>query len=122
MGWVYFIACPETMRLKIGFTSGDVHARLRALQTGSPTNLSLVACHPGSMDDEKKLHERFDEHRIHGEWFSMSEELFEYLSMIVWITAVDAQIKGRPLDRWVRVGLESLHETHPLPTHMAAML
>lgn len=121
-GYVYFIACVETMRVKIGFTKGNPIARLKALQTGSASTLVLMACHPGSLETERDLHNRFAAHRVHGEWFEASEEMLEYLSMIVWLTACHFEITGGELPSWVDAGLRSMHQDKPLPDNLAALI
>lgn len=121
-GFVYFIACSETLRVKIGFTSSDPHERMRTLQTGSPTKLIMVACHRGDESLERDLHEQYAEHRLHGEWFNMCEDLFEHVSMAVWLTAAECKEDGRPIPNWVRVGLENMHESNPLPPDMVELI
>lgn len=120
-GFVYFIGCPETLRLKIGHAINP-YARLSALQTGSPTKLVMTAMHPGSHEDERKLHEKFAAHRLHGEWFELHEDIFEYICMAVWLAAADARARGVKPARWIKVGLQSMHEASPLPDEIAALL
>ncbi|WP_311271064.1 GIY-YIG nuclease family protein [Sphingobium sp. WCS2017Hpa-17] len=120
--FVYYIACTETRRVKIGFTSGNVMHRLRALQTGSAAPLVLIACHPGSMADEKRIHEQFDAQRVQGEWFDMSEDLFMHVSMVTWLAASECAATGAPVADWLRVGLQSMNEESPLPAHLAALI
>jgi hypothetical protein len=103
------------MRLKIGFTSSNPYARLATLQTGSPTELTVMAVRPGTMDDERRLHEEFAEERVRGEWFQMSERLFRHMFFVVLDNAADAIRAGEPFDRLTRVGLEALREIEPLP-------
>ncbi len=124
MGKIYYIAStdPKAPRVKIGYTSGSPYVRLGALQTGSPVELALIAVHDGTMEDERRLHEQFADSRIHGEWFDMTEELFKRLCTIIWLQARQSTILGEPIERWVRVGLQSMHEDHPLPEDLAALL
>jgi Meiotically up-regulated gene 113 len=63
---LYFIVGAD--RIKIG-RSMDVRKRLRALQTGSPVDLKIMAWFPGCGPSEHDLHQRFSEYRRHGEWF-----------------------------------------------------
>lgn len=124
MGKIYYIGGIETVtpRLKIGYTSGSPYARLRALQTGSPCELVMMAIHDGTIDDEQELHRKFSASRIHGEWFEMTEELFMHVCMVVWLQAKQSIILGEPAERWVRVGLQSMHEDHPLPPEFVALI
>lgn len=75
---VYFIKDMSTNYIKVGY-SADAHKRLRALQTGNPSTLSLVAqIENGTMDIEREIHNGLDAHRIRGEWFSISDsDVFE---------------------------------------------
>lgn len=105
-GFVYYIACTETKRIKIGFTQGKVEKRLAALQTGSPTKLTVVAVHPGSDDDERRFHNRHSSKRLHGEWFEMDEELFIHICAATCYAAGQALGDDRPIDKYTALGLE----------------
>ena len=69
--YVYFIHAPDLGRVKIGYTS-DPDSRLSSMQTGSPCQLVLARLERGNRDLERRLHHRFREKRIHGEWFDDS--------------------------------------------------
>lgn len=45
-----------------------------------------------------------------------------YIIPIIWLQARQSTILGEPIERWVRVGLQSMHEDHPLPEDLAALL
>lgn len=77
-GEVYFIACLPLGAMKIGFTRSGVVNRLSALQTGCPAPLKLYACFPGTMDDERRLHEAFAPLHIQGEWFRFEGKLHHF--------------------------------------------
>lgn len=121
-GTVYYIGCPETLRIKIGFTRGNPYSRLDTLQTGSPTQLTMIAMHSDDMETERDLHAKFADYRLHGEWFLMSEEIFAHLGMIVWLQARQSIALGEPLERWVKVGLSALNEYGDLPADLEAAL
>lgn len=124
LGWVYFIACRETERCKIGFTRGDVLKRLRSLQTGAAGELKLIAMQPGTPETERALHERFAEQRLHGEWFEMNEPLFVYMCLTVWTMAGIYSDKGVKPPEWMKQGLRMMRDMAggPLPDHLEAML
>lgn len=65
--WIYFIQA-ESGPIKIGLTT-DTHKRVGKLQCGNHETLTLLARTPGRASDEKRLHTRFAEHHIRGEWF-----------------------------------------------------
>lgn len=121
-GLIYYIACSETERLKIGYTSGRAEKRLRALQTGSAGELLLIACHPGDPEDERFLHNHFRDRRLHGEWFAMSEELLTHICMVTWMAARAHLLLGRPIDDWVRSGLKTMEGYMGLPEDLAALV
>lgn len=76
--FVYLIHDVYSKAYKIG-VSNDPYTRLKALQTSNPRGqLRLVTFIFGSYDLEKKLHLRFCEHRINGEWFEECEDIFDY--------------------------------------------
>lgn len=121
-GRIYYIACTETKRLKIGFTNGPVEKRLRALQTASPAPLTLIAVQAGTCHGERELHAKFAAQRVHGEWFEMSESLFEHVCMIVWLQAKRSLLLGEPVEQWVRTGLRTMNDSvGSLPEDLAAL-
>jgi hypothetical protein len=89
MSWVYFIqhGGPQG-HIKIGTTSGSPHARLRALQTGAPEPLRLLAAIPGGSSLEHELHQKFKACRVRpdGEWFRAEESLVWFINGIQWAT------------------------------------
>jgi hypothetical protein len=123
-GWVYFIACKETMRCKIGYTGGDVEKRRKSLQTGAAGELRYIAKHPGTPDTERKIHERFASQRLHGEWFEMSEELFAYICLTIWHMASMANQGIIPVENWMLSGLRMVRDTvgKPLPDELEKMI
>lgn len=69
LGSVYFILDAENDRVKIGH-SRDPWRRLKTLQTGSSSKLSLIGVIAGTPAIEKKLHFDQREVSVHLEWFS----------------------------------------------------
>lgn len=85
-GFVYFIAPEAALHreeydslVKIGFTRGNPHDRLRNLQTGSPLRLVLWAYIDGTPELEKAFHDAFAELQSHGEWFFVLFKLWDFL-------------------------------------------
>jgi len=64
--------------IKIGFTK-NVGLRLNSVRTDSPLPVTCLAVHRGSKEDEKLIHEKFKEDRVHGEWFRFSEKLKNHI-------------------------------------------
>lgn len=75
---IYYISDGE--HIKIGYTAKSVWSRLKSLQTGNPRKLKLLAFHPGGLDDEAQMHNRFASARAQGEWFIFSEQLKHHIS------------------------------------------
>jgi len=69
--WIYFIHAPEVRRVKIGFST-DPESRLASLQVGSPVELRLIKLIRGNRNEEARLHFRFRDKRLDGEWFDES--------------------------------------------------
>lgn len=79
-GFIYLIQAIGTSRYKIGLTA-DVGRRVSQLSKQSVFPLRLIATH-ASEDmaiDELFWHQKFADHRVHGEWFDLSsEQVFEF--------------------------------------------
>lgn len=76
---IYFIQSSDKS-IKIGFTNQNPLARLKALQTGSNLELTLLGVINGDKNRELRLHDRFKEFRIRGEWFKNSKELVNFIN------------------------------------------
>ena len=72
----YFIRCTGTGRIKIG-RAQRVEYRLAAIKHMCPYPLECLGILRG--DHEAKLHQRFKENRLHGEWFEPSPELLAFI-------------------------------------------
>jgi hypothetical protein len=78
-GWIYIIGCAEPLSYKVGFTTKDPRKRVKQLQTGCPVPLKLLGWYPGSLRQERELHEQLAEFRLTGEWFRLDERASEIL-------------------------------------------
>lgn len=73
---IYFIQVGEMGPIKIGFAhKKTVWTRMTELQTGNPEKLNMLFFMPGTMEQEKQLHQQFKHLRIRGEWFRPAPEL-----------------------------------------------
>lgn len=99
-GTIYFVTTGEAERVKIGFTKNRPEYRLRELQTGSPFELCIIATVRGSQNDERDLHGRFQKHRLHGEWFVMSQEIMDYIGNA---NLNEFEHSGQRAPRWARM-------------------
>lgn len=75
-GHIYF-ASADDGTIKIGWAT-DPAQRVAALQTSTHHALELLSTRPGTMRDEHKLHLRFNDLRIRGEWFRSTPELVAF--------------------------------------------
>jgi hypothetical protein len=75
---VYFIS-DDLGHIKIGVAK-DVSLRREGLQTASPTELRIEATQRGGVPVEKKLHARFSDARMIGEWFHFTPEIAMYVN------------------------------------------
>lgn len=75
---VYFIVVGDTVKIGI---SKDISKRLASLKTGlsSPIDTVYVEENAGRLS-ESALHAKFHSHRLHGEWFSLSDEIKEFIA------------------------------------------
>jgi rRNA-processing protein FCF1 len=97
---IYFIGSVESGTVKIG-KSSDPEKRLAGLQTGNSNRLFLY----GVIRDvneyyENKLHKRFENIRLEGEWFKLTDELIQFIVSKTsnGKTKTRSNIKPDPLD------------------------
>jgi hypothetical protein len=81
--YTYFIKAKKMSAIKVGITT-CVLQRLTALQTASPYKLKLMGYING--DREKEIHKIFEKDRLHGEWFSETQELVNFIKNLNLLT------------------------------------
>jgi hypothetical protein len=87
---VYLIGNRVEKVCKIGVSENPVK-RLAQLQTGCPHKLSLLRVnYVGDYDTEAKLHKRFKEQRIQGEWFCLTDDIY---------SSFDSQCSANGIDK-----------------------
>ncbi|MBF2025141.1 MAG: GIY-YIG nuclease family protein [Oscillatoriales cyanobacterium C42_A2020_001] len=84
--FVYFILNEDSNAIKIG-RARDLTKRLKALQTSSPTKLTLIKSMQvegieAAQALEQSLHQQFSEVRLAGEWFKAEPFLLEYIQQL----------------------------------------
>jgi DNA-binding XRE family transcriptional regulator len=77
--WTYFAKGSITGLVKIG-RAANVKRRLRQLQHGSPDELILLGVAPDSIFPEGEMHKKFSQERLHGEWFTPSPRLMQFIA------------------------------------------
>lgn len=82
--YVYFVTTDHPdFPIKIGI-SEVCNPRFTALQVALPYRLKVLAIAPSQEPIfERRLHRRFAHIRLHGEWFSQTVELLDYISTLV---------------------------------------
>lgn len=68
-GFVYIIHAIGTNQIKVCYSTSP-HERLKTLQTGSAIPLKMLACWPGTMERERRVHRYLQQFRQIGEWFT----------------------------------------------------
>jgi hypothetical protein len=74
---VYFIAEEGTERVKIGYTFNP-WVRLTALQKRHPRKITLMRVIGGDHVTERTAHKTFAHLRLTGEWFTYSDEMWDF--------------------------------------------
>ena len=76
--WVYFIFDEDNQAIKIGRSTNPLH-RLSELQVGNSKSLGLLKIIDGGAELEHKLHKKFKDLRLNGEWFKATQELLQFI-------------------------------------------
>lgn len=77
-GHIYFIRAGESGPIKIGFSTNP-EQRLRTLQTAHTDKLTMLHCQIGTKADEARLHRKFRNIHVKGEWFAPEDVLLEFI-------------------------------------------
>lgn len=85
---VYFLRSRDL--IKIGF-SDNVAARVAAQITSNPFGCAFIGYMPGGREVERHLHQKFAEHRAHGEWFRENEGLTRFIAEMAFSDMPDAR-------------------------------
>lgn len=72
---IYFIQPTGEPFVKIGYSKSKVSERLKCLQTANHRKLILLASAHGTVAQERGLHFQLRAHRLHGEWFHLTQEV-----------------------------------------------
>jgi DNA-binding phage protein len=76
-GFIYAIECGQ--RVKIGFSMQPMK-RLSKIASDAPFPCRLLGYWRGSEADELAIHEKFQDTRVHGEWFAATEALMHFIA------------------------------------------
>lgn len=99
---IYFMQVGVTLGpVKIGYAE-DPEQRRRTLQTAHAERVHIIAMVPGDRARERRLHARFAEGRLNGEWFRWDTPgLQDFLSDAI-------HVEGFPDDRQSPASVEVL--------------
>jgi hypothetical protein len=92
-GWVYFIQAVTGGPIKIGWSLRPVD-RVRDLQGAHPHELTIVTMFRGSVAMERRLHRKFADFRLLGEWFEDCPEIQAEINARGLFTAPDWEIEN----------------------------
>ncbi len=83
VGIIYFIQAGKRQVVKIGYTGRkNAFGRLGDLQVAHYEKLEIIATiSERSVKDEGALHKRFKHLSIRGEWFTLNEEILDYIQL-----------------------------------------
>jgi hypothetical protein len=82
--WLYLFRHTNGLT-KIGF-SGNPSQRERTMQAEDP-RVHMLATRPGKLYQEKRLHRIYEDKRVRGEWFDLSDQDVERLMLICGFSA-----------------------------------
>lgn len=82
---IYFIGNKQYDWVKIG-VSNDPEGRLGDIRVGCPVELVMFRIESGGQSIERRLHTKFKEQRIRGEWFKLSGPVQEYIDNAIELT------------------------------------
>lgn len=96
---VYFVQCRATGLIKIG-SSRDVRRRVYEIKMYLPLGISNVWWSAGGVTLEYLLHSKFEQIRIHGEWFEPNDEFMSLFTEYDGVHKVDekriSNLRRRP--------------------------
>lgn len=78
---IYCITARELGLVKIGF-SENPFVRFSKMQSDSPVALRIERVTAGEVADEQKLHQAYAEHRVRGEWFTITPAIETWMASL----------------------------------------
>lgn len=75
---IYFIRSGR--HVKIGYTKHSMKRRLEDLQIGNPVKLEALAMIEGDRRAELDVHDLFNDIRVQGEWFKLTDEVRAFIA------------------------------------------
>jgi Meiotically up-regulated gene 113 len=94
---VYMIRAGEHGPVKIG-VADNVSRRLADMQVGNHEKLALIRVFEGGPAEETRLHERFADNHLRGEWHHFSRAMMGDLGLTEIIEARPLPLPTRPVE------------------------
>lgn len=82
-GHLYFLQVEPFGPVKIGWTTGCVSIRMKAIQHSSPHELKWLGAVEGPRSMETWAHRKFAAHRVRNEWFNPTPEVMAFVKQSV---------------------------------------
>ena len=79
--YIYFIQQGDDGPIKVGYSTNP-EKRLKTLSTASPHSLHLLKVVEGDETLEKRIHTRFAEIRLGGEWLQATQDLLDFIESL----------------------------------------
>ena len=104
---VYFVRPQNSPRVKIGVTT-NLKQRISDLQGANHSPLVVLLVLAGDSCLEADLHSRFRRHRMHREWFRLSDEIKQFITANggIFVPRKGARVNVRIGDEDLRLALE----------------
>ena len=80
--YIYFVQAGEKGPVKVGLSKNPM-SRVKQLQTSNPHTLKLLGIIPGDRETEEMIHDKFEDHRLEGEWFEPTNELIDIVRSLL---------------------------------------
>lgn len=96
MGFVYFIYSKNDNKIKVGFSKNYLLKRLKQLNTGNSSTLSLLGFVDGDMKLEKDIRNQFHYLKENLEWINIDQSLIDFINennrMDIYVDYLDGRL------------------------------
>lgn len=101
---IYFIQADKDGPVKIGLARTNAKARFSSIQSSNHVPLKMLAAIDGDLVAEKKMHNRFANLRVRGEWYAPGKELMEFIATL----PPPPSVARRKTGRWGRLSEDQI--------------
>lgn len=100
---IYFIRDAAFGAIKVGFTL-NLENRVDALEGTMKRKLEIIGIIKGDQQDEKRLHAKFSDLHLQGEWFRETPEFINEINLLVQKIPHDGSVESKTEYKPVNVG------------------